>query len=115
MRYCNDWSEACGSKCSIYLLDRGRIKQAIVSRQKQEYQRQGRDVNSSRQESGSQAQVQSIRAVRGQTQKSESEEWGNAQKCQPGQEQDFAKSRRKSRAYVVCGCVCDWVMVIVRW
>ncbi len=34
------------------LLDRGRIKQAIVSRQKQEYQRQGRDVNSSRQESG---------------------------------------------------------------
>ncbi len=23
---CNDWSEACGSKCSIYLLDRGRIK-----------------------------------------------------------------------------------------
>ncbi len=53
---------------------------------------------------GSQAQVQSIRAVRGQTQKSE--EWGNAQKCQPGQEQDFAMSRRKSRAYVVCVCVC---------
>ncbi len=90
-------------------------KQTKVSRQKQGYQRQGRDVNSSRQESGSQAQVQSIRAVRGQTQKSESEEWGNAQKCQPGQEQDFAKSRRKSRAYVVCVCVCDWVTVIVRW
>ncbi len=31
----------------------------MVSRQKQEYQRQGRDVNNTRQESGSQAQVQS--------------------------------------------------------
>ncbi len=41
------------------LLDRGRIKQAMVSGQKQEYQRQGRDVNNTRQESGSQAQVQS--------------------------------------------------------
>ncbi len=40
-----------------YLLDR--IKQAKVSRQKQEYQRQGRDVNNTRQKSGSQAQVQS--------------------------------------------------------
>ncbi len=29
-----------------------------VSRQKQEYQRQGRDVNNTRQKSGSQAQVQ---------------------------------------------------------
>ncbi len=55
---CNDWSEACGSKCSIYLLDRGRIKQAIVSRQKQEYQRQGRDINSSRQESGSNTEIE---------------------------------------------------------
>ncbi len=100
MCVCNDWSEACGSKCSIYLLDKGRIKQAIVSRQKQEYQRQGRDVNSTRQESGSQAQVQSIRAVRGQTQKSESEEWGNAQKCQPGQEQDFAMCVSVKAAYV---------------
>ncbi len=42
-----------------YLLDRGRIKQAKVSGQKQEYQRQGRDVNNTRQKSGSQAQVQS--------------------------------------------------------
>ncbi len=46
--------------CAVrYLLDRGRIKQAKVSRQKQEYQRQGRDVNNTRQKSGSQAQVQS--------------------------------------------------------
>ncbi len=37
----------------------GRIKQAKISRQKQEYQRQGRDVNNTRQKSGSQAQVQS--------------------------------------------------------
>ncbi len=41
------------------LLDRGRIKQAKVGRQNQEYQRQGRDVNNIRQKSGSQAQVQS--------------------------------------------------------
>ncbi len=41
------------------LLDRGRIKQANVGRQNQEYQRQGRDVNNTRQKSGSQAQVQS--------------------------------------------------------
>ncbi len=39
-----------------YLIDR--IKQAKVSRQKQEYQRQGRDVNNTRQKSGSQAQAQ---------------------------------------------------------
>ncbi len=37
----------------------GRIKQAKVSGQKQEYQRQGRDVINTRQKSGSQAQVQS--------------------------------------------------------
>ncbi len=34
------------------LLDRGRIKQAKVNGQKQEYQRQGRDVNNTRQKSG---------------------------------------------------------------
>ncbi len=56
--------------CAVrYLIDR--IKQAKVSGQKQEYQRQGRDVNNTRQKSGSQAQVQEFqgRAVRGQTQR----------------------------------------------
>ncbi len=44
--------------CAVrYLIDR--IKQAKVSGKKQEYQRQGRDVNNTRQRSGSQAQVQS--------------------------------------------------------
>ncbi len=42
---------------AVDLLDR--IKQAMVSGQKQEYQRQGRDVNNTRQGSRSQAQVQS--------------------------------------------------------
>ncbi len=56
---CNDWSKACGSICSKIFIDRGRIKQAKVSGQKQEYQRQGRDVNNTRQKSWSQAQVQS--------------------------------------------------------
>ncbi len=43
--------------CAVrYLIDR--IKQAKVSGHKQEYQRQGRDVNNTRLKSGSQAQVQ---------------------------------------------------------
>jgi len=43
--------------CAVrYLIDR--IKQAKVSGHKQEYQRQGRDVNNTRQKSGSQVQVQ---------------------------------------------------------
>ncbi len=41
------------------LLSRGRNNRAMVSRQKQEYQRQSRDVNNTRQGSRSQAQVQS--------------------------------------------------------
>ncbi len=44
----------CAVRCLI-----DRIKQAKVSGQKQEYQRQGRDVNNTRQKSGSQTQVQS--------------------------------------------------------
>ncbi len=40
------------------LMSRGRNKRAMVSRQKQEYQRQSRDVNNTRQGSRSQAQVQ---------------------------------------------------------
>ncbi len=40
------------------LMSRGRNKRAMVSRQKQEYQRQSRDVNNTRQGSRSQAQAQ---------------------------------------------------------
>ncbi len=39
-----------------YLLSGGRIRQAMVNRQKQEYQRQSGDVNNTRQ--GSRSQVQ---------------------------------------------------------
>ncbi len=46
--------DPCAVRCLI-----DRIKQAKVSGQKQEYQRQGRDVNNTRQKLGSQAQVQS--------------------------------------------------------
>ncbi len=46
--------DPCAVRCLI-----DRIKQAKVSGQKQEYQRQGRDINNTRQKSGSQAQVQS--------------------------------------------------------
>ncbi len=62
--------EACGNKSTVMTGQRrvdpsavrcliDRIKQAKVSGQKQEYQRQGRDVNNTRQKSGSQARVQS--------------------------------------------------------
>ncbi len=72
-----------------YLLSRGRIKQAMVSRQKQEYQRQSRDVNNTRQWSRSQAQVQSSKVGQSGVKHRDSRK-NNAQKCQPGQEQDFA-------------------------
>ncbi len=54
---CNDWSKACGSMCSKMFNRQNQT--GNVSGQKQEYQRQGRDVNNTRQKSGSQAQVQS--------------------------------------------------------
>ncbi len=69
----------------------GRIKQAKVSGKKQEYQRQGRDVNNTRQKSGSQAQVQSSESGSpGSNTEITNSRMNNAQKCQPGQEQDFA-------------------------
>ncbi len=82
-----------------YLLDRGRIKQAKVSGQTQEYQRQGRDVNNTRQKSGSQAQVQSSKV-----RQSGVKQQINAKKCQPGQEQNFAMFAWKCAAYM---CVCE--------
>ncbi len=48
-------------------IKRGRIRQAMVNRQKQEYQRQSRDVNNTRQGSRSQAQVQVQRSKVGQS------------------------------------------------
>ncbi len=54
--FCNDWSKACGSMCSKIFNRQNQTGK--VSGQKQEYQRQGRDVNNTRQKSGSQAQVQ---------------------------------------------------------
>ncbi len=74
--------------CAVrYLIDR--IKQAKVSGQKQEYQRQGRDVNNTRQKSGSQVQSSKVGSPGSNTEITNSR-MGNAQKCQPWQEQDFA-------------------------
>ncbi len=75
-----------------------------VSRQKQEYQRQGRDVNNTRQKSGSQAQVQRSK-VRQSGVKHRDSRMNSAQKCQPGQEQDFAVFAWKCAAYM---CVSEW-------
>ncbi len=73
-----------------YLLDR--INQAMVSGQ-------NRDVNNTRQGSRSQAQVQVQSSKVGQSGvKHRDSRMNNAQKCQPGQEQDFAVSACESAA-----------------
>ncbi len=77
----------------------GRIKQAKVSRQKQEYQRQGRDVTNTRQKSGSQAQVQSSKVGQSRVKHRDGRMY-NAQKCQPGQEQDFAMGECMCAAFM---------------
>ncbi len=66
-------------------------------RAEQEYQRQSRDVNNTRQGSRSQAQVQSSKVGQSGVKHSDSR-MNNAQKCQPGQEQDFAVSACESAA-----------------
>ncbi len=45
---CNEGSEACGSICSLTLINLDRVKQAVIKQQRQEYQRQGRDINNTR-------------------------------------------------------------------
>ncbi len=116
--------------CAVrYLIDR--IKQAKVSGHKQEYQRQGRDVNNTRQMSGSQAEVgvtgrgrghrHRFRVPRSGSPGSNTEiansRMGNAQKCQPGQEQDFAVSARKCAAYmcVWMRCRCGETIRVNEW
>ncbi len=81
-----------------YLLDRGRIKQAKVSGQKQEYQRQGRDVNNTRQKSGSQAQVQSSKV-------GQSGVKHRANKQQDGSRSEMSAGAR-TRLHNVCMEVC---------
>ncbi len=66
-------------------------------RAEQEYQRQSRDVNNTRQGSRSQAQVQSSKVGQSGVKHRDSR-MNNAQKCQPGQEQDFAVSACESAA-----------------
>ncbi len=66
-------------------------------RAEQEYQRQSRDVNNTRQGSRSQEQVQSSKVGQSGVKHRDSR-MNNAQKCQPGQEQDFAVSACESAA-----------------
>ncbi len=70
-------------------------------RAEQEYQRQSRDVNNTRQGSRSQAQVQVQSSKVGQSGvKHRDSRMNNTQKCQPGQEQDFATCVGKCAAYM---------------
>ncbi len=64
-------------------------------RAEQEYQRQSRDVNNTKQ--GSRSQVQSSKVGQSGVKHRDSR-MNNAQKCQPGQEQDFAVSACESAA-----------------
>ncbi len=66
-------------------------------RAEQEYQRQSRDVNNTRQGSRSQAQFQSSKVGQSGVKHRDSR-MNNSQKCQPGQEQDFAVSACESAA-----------------
>ncbi len=68
-------------------------------RAKQEYQRQSRDVNNTRQGSRSQAQVQSFQGRQSGV-KHRDGRMKSAQKCQPGQEQDFAMGECMCAAYM---------------
>ncbi len=98
--------DPCAVRCLI-----DRIKQAKVSGQKQEYQRQCRDVNNTRQKSGSQAQVPRSGSPGSNTAITDSR-MTNAQKRQPGQEQDFTVFVWKCAAYM---CVCVCVSMRCRW
>ncbi len=62
----------------------GQNQTGKVSRQKQEYQRQGRDVNNTRQKSGSQAQVQRSK-VRQSGVKHRDSRIGERSEMQPGE------------------------------
>ncbi len=105
------------------LLDRGRIKQAKVGRQNQEYQRQGRGVNDTRQKSGSQAQAQAQgqgqgqgqgsgvrgQAVRGQTQRSQVAGWITLRNVSQG------RDKTSQRVWGSVLLICGWVNEVQVW
>ncbi len=70
----------------------------MVSGQQQEYQRQSRDLNNTRQGSRSHTQVLSFKVGQSGVKHRVTEYRENAQKCQPGQEQDFVVSACESAA-----------------
>ncbi len=76
----------------------------------QEYQRQSRDVNNTRHGSRSQAQVQSSKVGQSGVKHRDSR-MSNAQKCQPGHEQDFATYVGKCAAYM---WVSEWGACVAR-
>ncbi len=90
------------------LLSRGRNKRAMVSRQKQEYQRQSRDVNNTRQGSRSQAQVQSSK-VRQSRVKHRDGRKNNAQNVSQGE-------NKTSHWVSVCVLLlCEWENEVQVW
>ncbi len=90
------------------LLSRGRNKRAMVSRQKQEYQRQSRDVNNTRQGSRSQAQVQSSK-VRQSRVKHRDGRKNNAQNVSQG------KNKTSHWVSVSVLLLCEWENEVQVW
>ncbi len=72
---CNEGSEACGSICNLALINLDRVKQAVINHQCQKYQRQGRDVNNTGQESGQAATQSELQGAISQGQAAENQ-WG---------------------------------------
>ncbi len=72
--HCNEGSEACGSICSLTLINLDRVKQAVIKQQCQEYQRQGRDINNTGQESGQAATQSEFQRAISQGQASENQQ-----------------------------------------
>ncbi len=103
--YCSEGSEACGSICNLALINLDRVKQAVINQQCQKYQRQGRDVNDTGQESGQAATQSELQGAISQGQAAENQqgkqsrvihgtvtETGIMLRMSDGAKQDFAMS-----------------------
>ncbi len=99
--YCNDWSKACGSKCSKVFNRQNQTGKG--QRAKTGISEAGQRRKQHQQKSGSQAQVQSSKVGQsGSNTEITNSRMNNAQKCQLGQEQDFAMLQGS----VLFKCVC---------
>ncbi len=101
--FCNDWSEASGFTCSKMFIEQRQKQTGKGQQAKQEYQRQSRDVNNTRQGSRSQAQVQSSKVGQSGVKHRDGRK-NNAQNVSRG------KTRLRSEwVFVCCFYVSEWM------